>query len=251
MTDTLKELLTALVNVGIRPTWKQNDLDNHLWHAAWDGDTGAVQRLLAKGADVHFMNDWALRRAAEHGHTEVVKVLLAAGANVHADNVFGHTDVALRLAAYHDHTETVKVLLAAGADVHAKNDEALCEAAYDGHTEMLKILARHIFAPNSWRGKSQTEIEAEAKALYDKIESHRRPVDFCPSEPIKPEQLRKARGILFDIAIDCWHQVQPPPPQQQEEQDLQSALAKLSPAERAALAARPQVLKPPASPNPI
>jgi hypothetical protein len=65
------------------------------------------------------------------------------------------------------------------------------------------VLARHIFAPDSWREKSRAEIEAHASALYDKIKA---------SSTIKPERLRTAGTIFADCAIDCWHQVRPPPP---------------------------------------
>ena len=53
------------------------------------------------------VND-ALINASENGHTETVKVFLEAGANVHALD-----DWALRWTSYNGHTETVKVLKAA------------------------------------------------------------------------------------------------------------------------------------------
>ena len=58
------------------------------------------------------------------------------------------------------------------------------------------------FAPESWRGKSRTEIEAQANTLYDKIKA----------ENPQPDRLRIARTILLDCAIRCWHQIRPPPP---------------------------------------
>jgi ankyrin repeat protein len=144
--------------------------------------------------------DSLLIDAAWDGHTETVRMLLAAGADMHAWN-----DFALRFAAHNGHTETVKALLAAGANVHAMDDYALCHAAMMGHTETARVLAKHIFAPDSWRGKSRAEIEAGATALYDKIK------DDNPS----PESLREAATILADCAIDCWHQVRPAPPKLQ------------------------------------
>jgi hypothetical protein len=150
---------------------EQSDLDRRLIDAAIDGHTKTVQTLLANGADVHARNNLALYWAAMCGHTE-----------------------------------TVEALLANGADVHAQEDAALRWAAYHGHTETVKALARHIFGPNAWRGKSRAEIEAQADALYGKIKTH------TPSDPIKPEPLRMAGDILIDYALRCWHQVRPAPP---------------------------------------
>jgi hypothetical protein len=85
------------------------------------------------------------------------------------------------------------------------DDFSLRAAACTGHTETLRVLARHIFAPDSWRGKSRAVIEATATALYDKVKTHN----------LQPEDLHKVATILADCAIDCWHQVRPPPPKLQ------------------------------------
>jgi len=186
---------------------QQASLDSRLIEAANRGDTKAVQTLLASGANVNAKDAQgydALCLAAKGGHTETVRTLLSVGADVHATN-----DSALCSAANRGRTETVKVLLAAGADVHAENEYALCWAAYDGRAETVQVLARHIFAPDSWRGKSRVEIEAAANALYDEIRV------YSPSNPITPERLRTAGAILLDCALTCWEQVRPPPPKLQ------------------------------------
>src|ERR1022692_502449 len=111
-------------------------------------------------------------------------------------------DDRLLVAGFTGDTRTVRLPLAARADVHTGNDYALRWAALNGHTETVQVLARHIFAPDSWRGKSRAEIEAQATALYDKIKA----------SGATPECLLKAAKILADCAIDCWHQVRPAPP---------------------------------------
>jgi hypothetical protein len=141
--------------------------------------------------------DNRLMQEALDGRTETVRTLLVAGADVHAQN-----DGALRWAALAGHTETVQTLLAAGADAQAEDDWALRRAAYWGHTETLRLLVKHIFAPESWRGKSRTEIEAQATALYDRIKA----------DNPQPECLHMAGSILADYALTCWEQVRPPPP---------------------------------------
>lgn len=137
-----------------------------------------------------------LSEAAKNGHTETVKTLLASGAHLHA-----WEDAALCWSAFFGHAETVKVLLAAGANVHADDDYARRSAVKEGHMEVVQVLAKHIFAPDSWRGKSRAEIEAYAVGLYDKIKT----------DNPRPERLRLAAKILADCAIDCWHQVRPIP----------------------------------------
>jgi hypothetical protein len=143
---------------------EQSKLNNRLTNAATNGDTATVQTLLAAGADVHAENDWALCYTSANGHTETVKTLLANGANVHSGD-----DWALRVVARY------------------------------GHTEMVLVLAKHIFAPDSWRGKSRAEIEAHANSLYDKIKA----------QNIQPERLLTAGHILIDSSIECWQQVRP------------------------------------------
>ena len=64
-----------------------------------------------------------------------VRLLLARGANFHARD-----DWALRIAASEGQLETVKELLNAGADVHASNDEALRWARESGHGDVVDLL---------------------------------------------------------------------------------------------------------------
>src|ERR1022692_3090507 len=174
---------------------EQKELNDRLLGAAQCGNTQRVSALLAAGADVHAWTDSALRLAAFNGNARTIQTLLASGADAHAFD-----DTALRWAADNGHTETVQTLLAAGADVHVWDDDALRRAATKGHTEMVQLLAAHIFAPDSWRGKSRAEIESHASALYDKIKTN------MPSNPIKPERVRQAGTILLDCALTCWEQ---------------------------------------------
>jgi len=180
----------------------QRNLDFRLLKAAEYGNLQMVQKALAKGADIHAWRDNVLVEAAHRGHLEVVKYLLERDgekANVHA------SEDALPRAAVYGYVEIVKYLLEKGADVHADNDLALAGAAYHGLMDIVKVLAKHIFAPKSWRGKSRAEIEVHAAALYDKIKAW----DF--RDPMKPERLHATASILADCAIDCWHQVRPIP----------------------------------------
>ena len=94
-----------------------------------------IRELVAKGADVHACDDYALLAASANNHLEVIKVLVAKGADVHARD-----DAALRWASEKGHLDVVKFLVAKGADVHAWDDYALRWASANNHLEVVKFL---------------------------------------------------------------------------------------------------------------
>jgi ankyrin repeat protein len=87
--------------------------------AARTGSLGAVQALLAKGADPNAREErdqTALMWAAAEGHAAVVAALLEAGADAHARLQSGFTPIFF--AAREGHIAVVQTLLQAGADVN-------------------------------------------------------------------------------------------------------------------------------------
>ena len=98
-----------------------------------------VKYALENGANVHTIDDYALRWASQNGHYDIVKLLLDYGADIHTDN-----DEALRWAAYEGHYDVIKLLLENGADIHAQNDAALRHAEYNGHTDVVELLKSYI-----------------------------------------------------------------------------------------------------------
>ena len=111
----------------------------------------AIRLAIQAGADVHAVDDQALRWASRYGHLSVVKVLVKAGADVHAadDDALrsasashADNDYALRRASMYGHLSIVKVLVKAGADVHADNDYALRWASFHGHLAVVKVLVK-------------------------------------------------------------------------------------------------------------
>ena len=111
--------------------------DQALRWASRYGHLSVVKVLVKAGADVHAAGDEAIRSASASGHLPVVEVLVKAGADVHADN-----DRALRNASFHGHLSFVQVLVKAGADVHADNDYALRWASFHGHLSVVKVLVK-------------------------------------------------------------------------------------------------------------
>ena len=65
----------------------------------------AIRLAIQAGADVHAVDDRALRYVSASGHLAVVEVLVKAGANVHAVD-----DQALRLASDYGHLAVVEFL---------------------------------------------------------------------------------------------------------------------------------------------
>ena len=119
-------------------------LGEELVAAAYEGDTGQVQTLLAAKAPVDHTNKYgttSLMKASIKGHIAPMEVLLAAKANV--DQADKHGATALRYASVEGDSALVELLLAAKANVdQAANDgqTALSLASYEGHSELAELL---------------------------------------------------------------------------------------------------------------
>lgn len=88
--------------------------------AAAQGDTGVLEDLLRRGADVNQTRGdgmTALHWAAERGDAEITSMLIYAGANLSAGTRIG-SYTPLHIASRHGHAEIVAALLAAGANAN-------------------------------------------------------------------------------------------------------------------------------------
>ena len=114
------------------------DIKNALMRSAENGHLHVVKYLVEEHqADIHAINEYALRWSAHNGHLDVVKYLVEENnANIHAQNEGG-----LRYSAENGHLEIVKYLVEEHqADIHAYNEYALRWSAENGHLEVVKYL---------------------------------------------------------------------------------------------------------------
>jgi ankyrin repeat protein len=185
---------------------KNNILDNYLalnktklneflLAEAKEGHGGAVEKLLAAGADPNTSQngDSALMFASRKGDTYTVKALIAAGADVNYKNKkLGNTVLSSAIFGEQgdNQADTVKILLKAGVDPnnnYTVDWTPLNSAVNSGRTEVVKALLDGGADPNfkgkseypviyhaMWSGPDQTEmlkalIKAGAKinAFYD------------------------------------------------------------------------------------
>jgi hypothetical protein len=108
--------------------------DSFVWACA-NGHLEVVKYLFERGAEIHFVNDSALREASQAGQLNIVKYLVEKGADIHAG-----LNYSLRWASENGHFEVVKYLVESGADIHAEQDYALRWAVNGGHFKIVKYL---------------------------------------------------------------------------------------------------------------
>jgi ankyrin repeat protein len=162
------EAVTQLLDRGAK-AYAQDHQWSALMMAAFIGDTGIVNALLAKDPNINSANDdgvTALMFAASAGHTPVVRALLGKGAAIDAKDGAGLT--ALMLAANNGHTQTTKALLAAGAEPGARNatgGTARSLTSANGHTEIAALLPEPV-PPTTATPLAQAE-QAERQSAAD------------------------------------------------------------------------------------
>ncbi len=144
-----------------------------LTNAAWNGTYGAVQHLLATGADVNGGDAFgrsALHEAAFWGHRDIITLLLRAGADIHAQDAAGRTplDDVLRSGD----TRSVLRLYQAGENF-SLGDPAIqpliVDAAATGNNDFLELLLENGHDIN-WRDESgRTALAAAADNAHERV----------------------------------------------------------------------------------
>ncbi|MEV4574259.1 ankyrin repeat domain-containing protein [Nonomuraea jabiensis] len=155
--------------------------EEQLYRAALNGETEAVGKLLAGGADPNTPGEEGLPlcAAAAWDRVEVAGALLTAGADVNGREEGGWT--ALHWAASNGHAATAKALIEAGAEVDAANesgDTPLTLAARRGALGVVQVLLDAGADAEKYDGDGDTPLEIAASwvgvhlesALLDQIE---------------------------------------------------------------------------------
>ncbi|CAM4091975.1 ankyrin repeat domain-containing protein [Kerstersia similis] len=139
------DLLAAAptLNLEARNRWDENVL----MYAALMGQTGRVEQLIRRGAEVNKLGWTALHYAAAGGHVDTVDLLLTEGAIVNAPAPDGTSP--LMMAAQANSKPAVEHLLQAGAHLQQQTADgrtAMDFAQSKGHTrlaaELRELMAR-------------------------------------------------------------------------------------------------------------
>ena len=138
------------VRIGdILDEWELPKIDNInilLFSAAYTGDRAAVEKLLAKNADIHFktyLNQTLLHAAAFGGNQAILQLFLQKGLDVRDIDKSGQTP--LHAAAAGRGSGAIDLLIASGADMEAIDrseygQTALNIAAESGNSQAMKAL---------------------------------------------------------------------------------------------------------------
>lgn len=164
-----REIVRLLAAVGA-------DLTIHA--AAYIGDSNAVQRLVARGADVNAMDEHQrtpLCLAAREGNMAVAELLIGRGAKINRGKEAGSwLPSPLYAAVERGQTDMVKLLIRHGADIRTRTLEGytpLHEATRYGHREIAELLIDKGVEVNARADWDNTALrEAALQAHADVIE---------------------------------------------------------------------------------
>ncbi len=190
------EILQAVFDAGAKTRTTYPNNETALMACAYSGSLGAVERLIADGADVNAResteNQTALMMAADQGHVEVVRALLAAGARhelaARSSDLIevlpemgggikmdwprgGFT--ALMFAAREGRAEVVKTLIGAGADPTQKTPNgmtAMLLAITNSRLDVANYILEHGGDPND--GSMVALIELHNAYEQDEANNH-------------------------------------------------------------------------------
>jgi hypothetical protein len=98
------------------------------------GNVKTIEYLISKGADVHALNNEAIKLAAHNNHLEVVKLLHDKGAKL---------DDVCQYASVRDNRFVMEYLTSKGADFHEDGDKALVSACYSNDPSAKEVLLKN------------------------------------------------------------------------------------------------------------
>jgi len=144
-------------------------LDRLLIAAALEGNAKAVQQALAQGADVHAMDELALRKAVENGLAKIVALLLEHGADGHAVLVD-----ALSVAVTKGHRmAAVVAVLKEWADTHPESMESIKERVQRRSRPSAGRICRVAAGLSSWTPAEEAYLQKHPSviAYHDQLQA--------------------------------------------------------------------------------
>ncbi|MGQ0814933.1 MAG: ankyrin repeat domain-containing protein [Gemmatimonadota bacterium] len=156
-----ERLFDRLVELGVKPSAEL------LTEAARMGQVNMVERLLARGADIHLFADQPLRTAALHGQLEVARLLLRKGARFDVEDRFGLT--AFDEAAERGRADITQLFLEAGADPNRRRRgrPILSAAVQSGSPEVVRALLAAGADPAATDSTGQTALDYAKRRRYN------------------------------------------------------------------------------------
>lgn len=142
-----KEVITACLFGGLPVNCHRIGI-TMLMELAYTNQTGAMEILIGRGADVNARNQKGCRPlmyAAQKGHVKAMEILIKANADFNAENQEKMT--ALMIAAKGGHLGAVQLLLKEQADIFKRNNEdqtALNLAVEAQHFDVAECIVTHI-----------------------------------------------------------------------------------------------------------
>ncbi len=137
-----------------------------LWSAAKNGNTKAIEELVAGGQDVNakkigFVREgWTpLHLAVLHEQKEAIKLLVKLGADVNAKNKESETPLWIAISELRK-PDIAELLLDLGARINSRRGDLgmtpLDWAAFDGKVEVVRMLLKRGANPNAGKGTTRS-----------------------------------------------------------------------------------------------
>jgi Ankyrin repeats (3 copies) len=167
-----------------------------LWRLAETNDTGQLEEILARGADIDARNVdgvTALMRAAYNGRIKMVRALIGHGADLNATRVDGFTP--LGLAAFFGHTDVVKVLVESGADLSQATRFSTSAQMWASARSFYEI-ARYLEQARSSLTEFGSSPYSPGDGSVENLPSAK-PVAADRQTPLKPDPAPEAPRLVY------------------------------------------------------